>query len=107
MSLAGGVLIISIAPPWSGLNNVHDITMTVKGAGFTPSSVVRWNGSNRTTTYVSPFVITAVIPSTDVDALGSFNVTVYDPSRSLESDPMSFTVVSQLYETYLPVVIRP
>ena len=103
----GGLIINSIAPPWSGLDDVHDITLTVKGAGFTPSSVVRWNGANRATTYVSPFVVTAVLPSTDVDALGNFNVTVYDPDRSLESDPMTFAVVSELFETYLPVVIRP
>lgn len=103
----GGLLINSIAPPWSGLDDVHDIMVTVNGAGFTPSSVVRWNGANRATTYVSPFVVTAVLPSTDLDTLGSYNITVYDSDRSLESDPMSFTVVSELYELFLPVVIRP
>ncbi|MAT98589.1 MAG: hypothetical protein CL608_15715 [Anaerolineaceae bacterium] len=103
----GGLLIISIAPPWSGLNNVQDVTLTVQGAGFTPSTVVRWNGANRTTTYVSPFVVTAVLPSTDLDTLGSYNVTVYDPDRSLESDPVSFIVVSELYETFLPTVLNP
>lgn len=103
----GGVVINSIAPPWSGLDDVHDITLTVNGAGFTPSTVVRWNGANRATTYVSPFVVTAVLLAADLDTLGSYTITVYDPDRSLESDPVTFTVVSQLYETYLPVVIRP
>lgn len=103
----GGLLINSIAPPWSGLNKIQDLTLTVQGAGFTPSSVVRWNGANRTTTYVSPFVVTAVLPSTDLNTLGSYTVTVYDPDRSLESDPATFTVVNMLYETFLPVVIRP
>jgi predicted outer membrane repeat protein len=103
----GGLLISSIAPPWSGLNNVQNVTLTVQGAGFTPTSVVRWNGANRTTTYVSSFVVTAVLPSTDLDTLGSYNITVYDPDRSLESAPVSFTVVSELYELFLPVVMRP
>ena len=103
----GGLLITSLAPPWSGLNNVQDMTLTVQGAGFTPGTVVRWNGTNRATTYVSPFVVTAVLPSTDLDALGSYNVTVYDPDRSLESDPATFTVVSELYETFLPIVVKP
>jgi hypothetical protein len=102
----GGLLITSIAPPWSGLNNVQDVTLTVQGAGFTPSTVVRWNGANRTTTYVSPFVVTAVLPASDLNTLGSYSVTVYDPDRSLESDPATFSVVSELYELFLPVVIR-
>lgn len=103
----GGLIITSITPPWSGLNNVQDVTLTVQGAGFTASTIVRWNGANRTTTYVSPFVVTAVLPATDLDTLGSYSVTVYDPARSLESDPATFTVVSQLFETFLPVVLRP
>ncbi len=103
----GGLIITSITPPWSGLNNVQDVTLTVQGAGFTPGTVVRWNGANRATTYVSPFVVTAVLPATDLDTLGSYAITVYDPGRSLESDPATFTVVSQLYETFLPVVLRP
>ena len=102
----GGLLITSIAPPWSGLNNVQDVTLSVQGAGFTPSTVVRWNGANRTTTYVSPFVVTAVLPASDLSTLGSYNITVYDPDRSLESDPATFTVVSELSELFLPVVIR-
>lgn len=103
----GGLIITSIAPPWSGLNNVQDVTLTVQGAGFTTSTIVRWNGANRATTYVSPFVVTAVLPATDLDILGSYPVTVYDPDRSLESDPVTFTVVTQLVETFLPVVVRP
>ncbi len=97
----------SLTPPWSLVTNVQDVVVTVQGAGFTPSTVVRWNGANRATTYVSSFVLTAVLPSTDLDTLGSYNITVYDSSRSLESDPVSFTVVSELHETFLPVVIRP
>ena len=103
----GGLLINSITPPWSGLNNVQDVTLTVQGAGFTPSSVVRWEGADRTTTYVSSFVVTAVLPASDLQTIGSYSITVYDPDRALESDPTTFTVVSELYEIFLPVVIRP
>ncbi len=103
----GGLLINSIAPPWSGLDDVQDVLLTVQGAGFTPSTVVRWEGADHATTYVSPFVVTAVLPASDLNSLGSYAIIVYDPDRSLESDPVSFTVVSVLHETYLPVVIRP
>jgi hypothetical protein len=47
------------------------------------------------------------LSAADLNSLGSYSVTVYDPDRSLESEPVSFTVVSQLHETFLPVVIRP
>ncbi|MCA9917244.1 MAG: hypothetical protein KC445_04795 [Anaerolineales bacterium] len=103
----GGLIINSITPPWSGLDDVQDVTLTVLGAGFTPTTVVRWEGANRATTYVSPFVVTAVLPAADLNSLGSYTVTVYDPDRSLESDPVRFTVVSQLHETFLPMVERP
>jgi hypothetical protein len=86
---------------------VQDVVLTVNGVGFTPDTVVRWEGANRATTYVSPFVVTAVLPAADLNSLGSYAITVYDPARSLESDPVSFTVVSVLYETFLPVVERP
>ncbi|VAW32475.1 hypothetical protein MNBD_CHLOROFLEXI01-3291 [hydrothermal vent metagenome] len=103
----GGLLINSLSPPWSGLNNVQDVTLTVQGAGFTPTSVVRWNGADRATTYVSSFVVTAVLPSSDLQTLGSYSVTVYDPSRTLESSPATFTVVTSLTDTFLPTVLKP
>lgn len=103
----GGLLINSLSPPWSGLNNVQDVPLTVQGAGFTPSSVVRWNGADRATTYVSSLLITAVLPSSDLQTLGSYSITVYDPDRALESDPATFTVVNTLTETLLPVVMKP
>ncbi|MCL4262184.1 MAG: right-handed parallel beta-helix repeat-containing protein [Anaerolineae bacterium] len=102
----GGLLLSSISPSLSGLNEVQSFTLTAHGVGFTPATVVRWQGSERTTTYVSEFVVTAVIPATDVDEVGVFNVTVYDPDRSLESSPLPFTVVPMIVHTYLPVIQR-
>ena len=103
----GSWLLTSLAPPWSDLTNVQDVTLTIRGVGFTPTTVVRWEGVDRATTYVSPFVVTAVLPSADLNTLGNYSITVYDPDRSLESDPATFTVVSELYVTFLPLVIRP
>lgn len=100
----GGLLLTSISPSMSGLNGVQSFTLTAHGVGFTPSTVVRWEGASRTTTYVSEFMVTAVIPASDVDEAGVFNVTVYDPDRSLESAPLPFTVVPMLYRVYLPFI---
>jgi hypothetical protein len=52
----------------------------VTGSGFVPSSVVRWNGSDRTTTYVSGSELRAVIGAGDVASTGSASVTVFTPS---------------------------
>lgn len=51
-------------------------TLTVHGYGFTPGSEVRWNGSARTTTYISSQELTAAILSNDVKAQGTAAVTV-------------------------------
>lgn len=102
----GGLIITSLSPSTSGLNEIRQFTLTVSGAGFTPTSVVRWEGADRATTYVNGLVVTAVILATDVDETGTFNVTVYDPDRSLASAPAIFTVVPVLHHTYLPVIQR-
>ncbi len=100
----GGLLLHSISPSLSGLNQVQSFTLTAQGVGFTPTTVVRWQGNERPTTYVSEFVVTAVIPASDVDEAGVFLVTVHDPARSLESEPRPFTVAPAIRNTYLPIV---
>jgi serine protease len=56
------------------------LTLTVNGTGFVNSSVVRWNGANRTTTYVSGTQLTAAITPADIAAAGTANVTVFNPA---------------------------
>lgn len=98
--------ISSISPPFAELNSA-EITLTVTGIEFTPQSVVRWQGVNRATTYVSPLQLTAVIPTADLDALGTFAVTVYDAGADEETTAVSFQVVTEISELYLPVVQKP
>jgi hypothetical protein len=54
--------------------------LTVDGTNFVGSSVVRWNGSDRVTTYVNDTRLTASIPATDIAAAGSGSVTVFNPA---------------------------
>lgn len=54
-------------------------TLTLTGADFTASSVVRWNGATRATTFVSTGVLTAAIPASDLAAAGLSTVTVFTP----------------------------
>lgn len=68
----------SIAPSVT-LAGGPGFTLTVTGAGFRSTSVVRWNGASRPTTVVSGSQLTAMIPATDIAAFGSANVTVVNP----------------------------
>lgn len=51
-------------------------TLIVTGSGFGPASVVRWNNSSRTTTYISPTELRAAILAGDVATFGTAEVTV-------------------------------
>jgi hypothetical protein len=55
-------------------------TLTVNGTNFVNGSTVRWNGSDRATTFVSPTQLTAVIPAADITAAGVPIVTVFNPA---------------------------
>jgi Subtilase family/Bacterial pre-peptidase C-terminal domain/CARDB len=74
--------------------------LTVNGSKFNLSSVVRWNGSSRTTTRVetspgSGLVtrLQATISSSDIAAAGNGSVTVFNPSPGGGvSSPLTFTV---------------
>jgi len=68
-------------------------TMTVNGTNFISSSVVRFDGSDRTTTYVSATQLTASIPASDLAAVGSFSITVFNPTPGGgTSNAATFTV---------------
>ena len=60
--------------------NGAGFTLTVLGTNFVPSSVVRWNGENRPTSYVSPTQLQAAIDAADIDTAGSAQVTVSNPA---------------------------
>ncbi len=84
-----------------------DFTMTVKGTGFTPNSVVQWNGEDRPTTFVSATTLTAAIPGSDILEVGNFPITVYDPGPPpAESNALIFHVVKELFQVWVPIVGR-
>jgi len=55
-------------------------TLTVNGAGFVSGSVVNWNGSPRTTTFVSAAQVTAAILASDIATASTARVTVSNPA---------------------------
>jgi len=55
-------------------------TLTVNGSNFMSSSIVRWNGASRTTTYVSATRLRTTIPASDIAVAGTASVTVFNPA---------------------------
>ncbi|MGH9897039.1 MAG: LamG-like jellyroll fold domain-containing protein, partial [bacterium] len=68
-------------------------TLTTTGTNFVSGSVVRWNGANRTTTFVGATELTAAIPATDIAAAGTAQVTVLNPGGAV-SNSLTFTITS-------------
>lgn len=68
-------------------------TLTVNGTNFIAGSVVRWNGSDRTTSFGSGTLLTAQIPASDLTTAGTASVTVFNPAPGGGlSNVASFTV---------------
>lgn len=68
-------------------------TLTVYGGKFQSDSVVRWNGSARTTVYVSRTELQATILATDILTPGTYPITVYSPAPiNEESNSVNFEV---------------
>lgn len=86
---------IATISPTSGLVNGLAFTLTVNGTNFFPSSVAQWNGSNRTTTYISPTKLTVSILASDLTATSILPVTVVNPAPGGGfSNAQTFSVVN-------------
>jgi len=92
-------------PTTTGLNPVSapaesEFVLTVTGTNFIPGSVVRWNGRNQRTRYVSATQLTAVIPATETAIVGTAMVTVLSPPPAGgTSNAQTFTITSLITPT--------
>ena len=82
-----GPTLTSLSPS-SAAAGGQAFTLTVNGSNFVSGSVVRWNGVDRTTNFVSASQLTAAIPATDIAAAGTASVTVQN------SNALTFTITS-------------
>ena len=84
---------ISSASPASATAGGSAFTLTVNGSNFVSASTVHWNGSSRSTTFVSASQLTASISASDIASAGSAKITVVNPSPGGgASAPLAFTV---------------
>ena len=86
---------LSSISPTATTTGAAQFTLTATGSNFISSSVIDWNGSPLTTTYVSGTSLTAVVPATDVASAGTASVTVVNPSPGGgTSSAQTFTINS-------------
>ncbi len=111
-----GPEIHSLAPPSASAGG-PGFTLTVNGANFVSGAVVRWNGADRTTTFVNSGQLTAAISAADIAAPGDANLTVVNPGGvvslgelftiadfNLSVSPSSVTVSAGQSATYTVLV---
>jgi hypothetical protein len=93
LTYAGGTMTVTAAPvtpnavpaiasmsPQSVVAGAANTVVTVTGSGFVSGSTVRWNGSNRTTTFVSSTQLTATLMAADFALSGTNSVSVFNPA---------------------------
>jgi DNA/RNA endonuclease G (NUC1) len=70
-------------------------TLTVTGTNFVAASVVKWNNTSLTTTYISGTQLQAALPAQDVASVGTASITVFTPPiGGGTSSVLTFTVIS-------------
>jgi hypothetical protein len=103
-------VLISISPNAATAGG-GGFTLTANGLNFVSGSVVQWNGSSLTTTYVSSTQLTAAVPASDLATGGSFPVTVVNPvALTGPSNAIDFAVGSGALTqtiTFLPLSSQP
>jgi Fibronectin type III domain len=95
------VPVLGSLSPTSVAAGSTSLTLTVNGSGFVNTSVVRWNGTSRTTTFVSASQLRATITVADLASVGSAAVSVYTPA------PGGGTSASRTFTISVPPVPSP
>ena len=100
LAMASNALPLINAPlsPATKAPGAAAFTLTVNGTGFVSGAVVQWNGSARTTTFVSSSKVTASINAADVATAGTATVAVSNPAPGGGlSNTAYFTIVKTGY----------
>ena len=85
--------VVTSLSPTSAIAGAAPFTLSINGSGFTTSSVVRWNGSDRQTTFVGSTLLQASIAAADVASVTVASVSVFtSPPGGGTSASFPFTV---------------
>ena len=87
------VPVITSINPTSAIAGGSSFILTVSGTNFISGSIIKWNGTNLTTTYVNATQLTAVVPSANITASGTAAVTVFNATPGGgTSNGLTFTI---------------
>lgn len=89
-------MFITQLDPGNGVPGARGFALAVRGTGFTSGMVVRWNGGNRTTTFLTSSVLSAFILTSDLISPGTTSVTVLNPATGAETPATNFFVDASL-----------
>ena len=70
------IAVLSTISPTTIASGGSDFTLTLNGSNFANGDVVRWNGTDRATTFVTDTELTAAISAADIATGGTASVTV-------------------------------
>ena len=94
-SIANPVPTLSSLSPVTAIAESPALTLIVSGTSFISTSIVRWNGNDRNTTFVSETELWASIPASDLASSGTAQVTVFNPAPGGgTSGSLTFTVTA-------------
>ena len=85
-----------IAPSMVTQGN-KDVTIQLTGKRFTPQSVVHFGSSELATKFVGDTKLTAVVPSANLEKVGSYKITVVDPSAATPTSNFRWFIVNFKY----------
>jgi IPT/TIG domain-containing protein len=89
---------ITSMTPVTAVGGSAGFTLTVDGVNFESNAIVRWNGTNLTTTFVSATRLTAMVTATQVVSPGNVSVTVNNPNApTLTSSAQTFSISARTF----------
>jgi hypothetical protein len=81
-----GAATITSSSPASLAHGAGNTVLTLTGLNFTPGMAVTWNGSYRTTQWISPTQATVYIPASDLTSAGSGLLVATNPGASASGE---------------------
>ena len=93
-AVSAGNTVVAGTSPSSAAAGSAAFTLTVNGSYFSRHSVVLWNGSARSTTFMAGNLLTAAISASDVAMAGTVSVSVRDTHTGNTTNSVTFAVTS-------------
>ena len=102
---SGGPVITSLSPNTAAVNGAP-FTLTINGTGFTDQSIVSFDGSPRTTTFVSITKLTVPVFASDLTTAKQIQVTVLTPGfPESTAVPLTITIIPPVITSITPSTV--